>query len=933
MDEGKRGALSQALSTATLLAMLLSGAAWATGSVAGIVLNGVNGAPVPGALLEIEAAESRGNTDLDGLFRISAEPGTHVVRISKAGFAAQRVAEIAVTDGQVTEFSVVLMPSEEGAAAEGEDNSRFAEAITVTADASAVTESALLLERKQAAQISDLIGKEEFAKNPGGDAAGVLMRVTGVSVQDGKYVYVRGLGDRYSNTTLNGSKLPSTEFERKVVPLDLFPSDLLDKVSISKSYSAKLPGEFAAGSIDLKTRQFPPTQTFSIGISASSNSESTGKELLTAGDGLSFSGGGGQPIPSSIPDEALVRGSVISGGGFTPEELEQYGEQLVGTWAPKGSFGGGTDQAPTNYGLDVSYGNTFGKLGVLLSAMDGNDFASREESRNYYSLQSGNLVPFQTYGFDYSTESVKQGAMANLALALTGNHRLELRSIYTGLATSEGRTQEGFSGDFNTDLRDYRVSFQNQEITNLQLRGEHYLSKAFADGSLFEWRVGQSDATTEENRREALYLKSTDGRYLLSNNAQSGFMFFDDLEDKIEEAAADWSTFVSGNAAWTIQAGWASTQNDRDFAGRRLRFFHRGNAGIDLTLPPEQLFVADNIRPTGFEIEEITRPTDTYVGDHAVDAAYVQVDAAWKRWRLIGGVRYEDSLMEVTTLNRNHPNTPPIVTELDEQETPFSLSLVYQLQQDMNLRLVASRTVNRPAFRELAPFTYTHIVGGYAIQGNPDLVSATIQSYDLRWEWFPGPRDLVAVSLFQKSFDKPIEQVVIPGADFLETFANAESAENYGVELELRRNLGSWLEALEELTVVFNYTYVSSEIEVDPGSSVETNAKRPLVGQPDNVLNAVLEWDRPESGSLVRLLFNLTGDKVATAGAFGLPNILEDERRTVDLIYLQELPRGLKLKLSGRNLTHEEWSWSQGGEPFRVYKPGRTFGLGLSWSL
>ncbi len=939
----RKGSFLPAAALAAVLGMVPV-AASASGTIDGVVLNGVNGTPIPGVELRIDGTDFRTTTDVDGIFRAPAPTGTHVVEVTKENFESQRVGDVKVAEGDVTQFSVVLMPADPAAAVaeavsgDGEAGSTsFAETITVITDAAATTESAVLLERKQAAEISDLIGQEEFSKNPGGDAAGVLMRVTGVSVQDGKYVYVRGLGDRYSNTTLNGAKLPSTEFEKKVVPLDLFPSDLLDKVAISKSYTADKPGEFAAGSIDMVTRQFPTRQYFSLGLSAAHNSVTTGDDFLTAGDGLSFTGGGGQPIASGIPSEPLVRLSPITGRGFTAEELEAFGEQLVGFWSPRGIFGGGSaESASPDYGFDLGYGNTFGKLGLVLTATQGVGYSNRAEERIFYNAAGDRLQVNEAYDLDYSTEEVKRGGLANFSYAFNGNNRLELRSIFTDLSTSEGRFQEGFFSDLNDQIRDYRVSYRNQEILNLQLRGEHFLSNAFGGGSLLEWRFGEADATTDENRRQTLYLRGPDDQYRLTDNAQSGFMYFNDLNDTIRDGALDFSAFLSQGVTGTVKAGLAWTENDRDFTGRRLRYFHRRTGGVDLTLSPEQLFVEENIGPDGFELEEITRPTDTYDGQHEIQAGYVQVDLAWERWRVIAGARYEDSQLEVVTQDRNNLNSAPLVTLLDEQELPASLSVVYKMRDDMNLRAVASQTVNRPSFRELAPFTFTHIVGGYAIQGNPDLVSATIRSFDLRWEWFPAPTEVIAASIFFKEFDKPIEQVVIPGAEFLETFANAAGAENFGAEIELRRNLGSLSEALSKLTAVFNYTWVDSEIDIDPSASVLTSARRPLVGQPDSVLNAVLEWDNTESDSLVRLLYNMTGDKVGIAGSFGLPDVVEDARSTVDLTYIQGLGsvlEDLKLKISARNLTNETWSWSQGGEPFRRFDKGRTFSLGLSFKF
>lgn len=916
----------------TLSILSLPAVATAAGTIDGVVLNGLNGMPVQGVSLAIEGTDLAFTTDLDGLFRGEVPAGTHVVTVSKESYETQQVTDVVVADGDVASFSVVLMPGAEAAAAAGEvgevEGTTFAETITVTTEVEESSESAILLERKQAAEIADLIGEEEFAKNPGGDAAGVLMRVTGVSVQDGKYVYVRGLGDRYSNTTLNGSKMPSTEFEKKVVPLDLFPADLLDKVAVSKSYRVDKPGEFAAGSVDMVTKNFPARQTLSLGLSFGQNSETTGEDFLTAAGGLSSSGSGGQPLPGSIPTESLVRFSNFTGEGFTPEELEGFGEQLVGAWTPTGAFDRTSfDEGDPELGFDLGYGNTFDKLGVVIAATSSNDFSNRFEERNFYSVAGGRLIPNENYSLDYSTEEVKSGLVGNFSYAFSGNNRLELRSVLTNLSSSEGRFQEGFFSDLADTIRDYRISYQDQEIENLQLHGEHFLPEAFAAGSLLEWRFGESTATTEENRRQTLYLQGTGGQYFLTDNAQSGFMFFNDLEDDLTEMAVDWSTFLSGKVTGTVKFGFNQTQNDRVFDARRLRFFHRNVSGIDLTLPADETFTAENIGPDGFELEEITRATDSYDGDHEVTAFYGMVDAAWGNWRLIGGVRFEDSALEVLTLDRTDPDQMPITTVLDESETPFSLSLVRKLRDDMNLRFVVSETLNRPSFRELAPFTYTHIVGGYAVQGNPELVSATISSFDARWEWFPAPTEVIAASIFFKDFDQPIERVVIPGAEFLETFANARSAENFGFELEARRRFGS-----SPFTGVLNFTWVDSEISVDPDLPA-TNSTRPLVGQPDTVLNAVLEWDRPESGSLIRLLFNQTGDKVGLAGSFGLPDVIEESRDTIDLTYIQRFAERFKVKLSARNLTDERWQWTQGGEPFRGFDKGRSLSLGLSWNL
>lgn len=924
-----------AVALAAVFVAVLPAAAQADGRIVGAVLNGLTGQAVPGARVVVVETGTATTTDPDGLYRLTVAAGSYSLRVTKADFAEQRVVDVGVAGGRSVDLSVVLMPAAGGAAEQ--ESAAFAEEITVAAEADTSTEAAMLAERRHAGQISDLIGSQEMAKTTGGDAAGVLKRVTGISLQDDKYVYVRGLGDRYSNTLLNGAKIPSTEFERKVVPLDLFPTDLLDKVRVSKSYSVDRPGDFAAGFVELETLQFPSTRTLAVGLSAGQDSAATGEPYLAYGSGLDFFGAGGQPLPASIPDADLLRFSPFTGLGFTTAELEGFGEQLVGLWQPSQGR-----SAPLNRGYKLSYGDTIGRLGLVFSASYGNDFGVRREATNIFSVTAaGGVVPESTYDVDYGEEQVRQSLLANLAYRLSPDHNLRLRSIYSTLAVAEGRELAGHYGDFATDIRDSRVSQQEQEVVNLQLSGDHYLGGVGAGGSLLEWQASASTAATDENRRQAIY-RLVGGEYRLTPDAQSGFMYFNELSDDLVDSTVNWTTFLTaGRLNGALKGGLAYSTRDRDFDGRRLRFLHRGTFGIDLTLPPDQVFVPENIRPNGFEIEEITRPTDTYAGTHDVGAAYAQADLGRGRWRLIGGLRFEDSQIELLTLDRTDPSLAMVATELAETDLLPAFSVVYQMTPQMNLRGAFSQTVNRPEFRELAPFNFTHVLGGYAVTGNPDLESADISSYDLRWEWFPSASEVVAVSLFYKDFDNPIEAVVVGAAELRETFENAESARNYGFELEARRELGGLMPSLAPFSVVLNGTWVDSQIEIDPQTTILTNPTRALAGQPEVVGNAVLEWNRPGGLSVlgdsnVRLLWNYVGEKVAAGGALRLPDVIEEARSTIDLVWspgLGALVPGLDLKLSATNITEEEYLWTQGDGELRRYQPGRKIGLSLGYRL
>ncbi len=625
------------LGSLALLAVCLgTAAAEGTGTISGVVIDGFTGQPVRGATLTVEGADISVQTGVGGDFRAAAPAGTYSVVVSKPGFDAQRVTDVVVGDGGVADFAVVLLPATEAEAtqiaeqvsaaadttapvetAEPLDGgsvavptelaesaatvpagAAFVGEVTVTADAASSTEAALLTERRNAAQISDAIGKEEMSKNAGSDAADLVKRVVGISLQNDKYVFVRGLGDRYSNTSLNGSKIPSTEFDKKVVPLDLYPAGLLDKIKVSKSYTVDKAGDFAAGLVEMETLDFPAQQTASVGFSAASHSLTSGETFGQYAGGLSFGGDGGQPLPADLPQQSLTRRNPLTGEGFTAEELQAIGLQILNegpVWTADGGasrypFVGSAGNAPLDAGFNASYGNTFGRLGLVVSGTYGHDYRTTLEEQNFYRYSTSspnNQFLADYYDFDRDVEKVTTGIVGNLAYRLTDNHHLKFRSITSTISAAETRLQFGTSSDFGAEIRDYKVEYRDQKIETFQLSGEHFF-EVDSLGSIFEWRGASSRATTDADLRFSLYLDRTNnGVFLLTDNAQSLFIYKNDLEDNLDDFAADWTTFLSGGSWYgSVKGGIAYTHNTRDFAGRRLRFRPRSTSGVDLSQRP-----------------------------------------------------------------------------------------------------------------------------------------------------------------------------------------------------------------------------------------------------------------------------------------------------------------------------------------------------------
>jgi hypothetical protein len=939
------------------------------GVIAGIIVDGNTGGPVRNATVLVPDLGVETTTDLNGLFQLRVAPGSYSVVVNHPSYNQEVVGDVAVTSGAENSIGVVMTPGEnqpapepqiadasaataievatDGAdrdfAAAGGTNGggtsdvtssgRVAETMTVTASASSATEAAALLERRTADEISDLVSKQEISQAATSDAAGVMKRVTGITLQDDKYVFVRGLGERYSSTTVNGTTLATTEPEKKVVPFDLFSANLINKISVSKSYSADKPGEFAGGVVEMETLDYPSGPTISLSVGGTYVDGTTGEDVGSYAGGLSSRGAGGVPIPSSIPDDRLVRKGIFGGPGYTTDELQTFGRSIPNVWEPDGASAG------PNGSYSLTLGNSFGPVGVILSGTFNKGWDSWTENQKVYNLGGGgNLEVENDYDFMTDEEAVRRGLTGSLAWKISGNHNVRYRALWSDLATSENRFFFGYNSDQGNNVADSRLRYQKETILTNQVGGDHYFGDTGPAGSLLEWKVSLSNGEREENLREVLY-EERRGQFYLADESQSGFLLFNDLDDEILEPSADWSSYFSGSrVSGSLKVGARYTSRERAFDSRRLRFTPQPGIDVDRRQSPEVLFAEENITPRRFEIREETRNTDSYTGNHEILGGYVMADTTFGSWRVIGGVRVEDSQQEVVTFDQFDATAPPIVSTNEDLDYLPSLSIVYGLTGDQNLRFAASQTVNRPEFRELAPFEFTDVVGGYPVVGNPNLQRALVQSFDARWEWFPRSGEVVAASIFYKNFEDPIEQILEPTAQFRRTFSNALGATNWGLELEFRRNLGSLTEALSPFTVVANYTFVDSNVDIDPeDAGIVTSLSRPLQGQADHVFNGAFEY-YSSFGTTVRALYNYTGEKISDVGALGIPDILEEARSTVDLVIVQDFSywgwgRGLGVKFSGRNLTDSEKEFTQGGLTQRLYKPGTEYSLSLSYKF
>lgn len=892
------------------------------GAIAGTIFDSANGQPIRGAVVAVEGnAAKQTLTDTDGRYQLSLPEGKYTLRVSAPNYMDARVDEVVVKANDSVEASTVMALSSNVTKVD----------VVETASAVMATSEAMLQERKLSSVVSDSLSSEELRKSVSSDAAGALQKVTGVSVVDNGYVYVRGLGERYSATMLNSAMIPTTEPEKRVVPLDLFPASLIDNIKILKTYSPDLPGEFSGGLVQLQTVEFPTSKVLSVSYLTGFNSATSFRRSADyLGGSTDFWGfdDGGRALPGQIPTD-----SRIVQGRYNQQQLQAFGRSFATNWEPRPV----SSMRPTQ-SYSVVGGNTFGRLGLVGALTFQNKPQNQFETQRYLRHDGVQPFIFSNYeNFSSYNQAARLGAVLNAAVRLSPSNKVIFRNTLTHDSDKEARVFSGYDGGIDGEIQSERLRYIERGLMSTSVEGEHALARM--GNSLLRWQVTFSESSRNEpDLREVVRGKLPDGRYSYLALSNSGQRFFSDLKDRIYEPLVEFAKpFYRGSFTGIFKAGYRGTFRNRDFEARRFRFIPQRISTLNLFVPSDQLFSQQNIRPDGFQIIEFTRATDSYDARMDIHAGYAMVDLALGgRWRVVGGVRVEDANIQVITLDPLVPNAKPSVASLINRDPMPAVNVIYALTPRQNLRFSYSATVTRPDFRELSPFDFNNVQGGFVTQGNPNLVRGTIDNYDARWEGFTGGGGVMAASFFAKKFVDPIEVTILPANDLRQGFVNAKGALNIGFELEYRRSLAFLSKRLREFAASGNFTFVDSNIEIRPQDAVLLTSKhRPLLGQSRFIYNVMSEWNRPKWRSNARFYFNWVSRRISDVGTFALPDIYQEANTFIDFAYQYALDEKGKwaLKFNAENLADNRYHWTQGDITQRAFRLGRTFTVGVSYSI
>ncbi len=926
--------------------------------VSGRVVN-KDGAPVEGARIVARGTSADARTDADGRFTVLLPVGSWTLTIIHPNHATAQA--------PVTVESIARPPAE--IQVEVEERVATLTELIVTAPQIEGAAVYVLKERQEASTVTDILGADQISKAGDSDAASALARVTGVTIVDGRFVYVRGLGPRYSTVLMNGSVLPSPEPNLRVVPLDLFPASFISSLTVQKNFSPDMPGEFGGGIIDIETKDIPDEFEASLSVSVGGRTGSTFQEGPrydgTPSDWLGF-GIPGRAVPQPVRDAAsnnlLIRdGDLLNPElGFSPGELERLGESFGS------DYGIGTQTIIPDLGTSGSIGTAFdifgGRGGASVAFDYGNKwlFLDPLQNRNYQ-LSGGELTLRESFDLQRVQNEVALSVLAGLGLDINPLNSLRLTSTINRISTNQTSFGTGIARETSLPQETRVFRWVERMLWTTQLKGEHTivpLARLELDYRYMFSIAFRDEPNRREQRRDS---DPTTGEFFYS--ADQNQRFYSELDDQNHDGGLDLTLPVNlfEKLRSDFKIGTAFTVKDRDVLVRRLQYRE-----ITGRIPPEEavfrrfspvgtLFQPDYISSNFLEITELTRIDDNYVGKAELFAGYAMADLNFPhRIRLTGGVRGEQSNQRITIVdpvNREpidisdelFPDLPEgrELGELERFDLMPSALITWEFVENMQIRAGYSRTVNRPSLRELSPAPFIDVTSGRQYKGNPLLDRAIIDNIDLRWEWYPSPGESVSIAGFVKLFDQPIEFQQTIGAGIIEfSPINSERAQNIGVEFEFRKSsdfLATWTNArwMADFYFAANLTVVWSEVEL-PEDTQLTNTERPLQGQSPYVVNAQLGYENLDSGTNATLLFNIFGERIRSVGILGIPDVYEQPRPMLDFVFRQriglfDLSAKVKNMLNSVNL--ETVGQDRDGLVFTRFRKGVEFSVGLGFAL
>jgi len=922
----------------------------AQGVISGVVMDEGSSETLIGANVVIEGTAIGTSTDFDGKYQFKADAGTYNLIVSYIGYSDKKIEKIEVKEGEITYLDI----SVSGDALELDLE------VVVKAQVIERSENSVLLLQKRADKIMDGLSAQEMSKYSLSSAASAMSKISGATVSEGKYIYIRGLGDRYSSAQLDGLPLPSTNPYRNTPQLDLIPTNLLDNIITSKSFSPDLPGNFTGGNVNIKTKSLPEQFFLTVGMSVGYNNQNN---LIR--DFLSYGGGsddywgyddGNRALPEKLLDPNY-RDILTTDAEFRARKNADVAHKVDEAIKSMDlDFSPIAKKTPLDHSINISTGNQLkvGKmpLGYIFSASFKKSYKHLDDYQvknwDLFNIEAGTLRNKGDYEETKSAETAVANSMLGLNLKINNFNSLRFNVLYNHSGEKQTRYIFGERPEQIIDeerLQGRGLTFEERQLLNTQFGGDHAL--VGLNNAKLEWKFGYTESSmTEPATRyfSNVYNMDDDRYYIPLASVQLPAYYYRDLMDRQYDAKVDFELPIGKNEN-KIKVGGLYTMKDRVF-DEKLYQIYKSNYAESYAGDPAAFLGLNNVGiismdeansryQIGNYLVDFTSPNNAYTGENKVTAAYVM----WKtritpRLRMVTGARYEKTDIEVVSGDENKP-LEDRTGIIDQGDILPVVNFIYATGENTNFRAAYSRTLARPNMREIAPFvSYDPLTASFII-GNTELQRTTIDNYDLRWEWFLDRGEIVALSAYYKDFKDPISSRYLPSSNVEIKYINVDRAKVYGVEFEFRKSLSFISESMEHFKFSSNLSLIASDVDVHKTSPYEADT-RPFEGQSPYVVNVALLYDHPTRNLGATLALNWLGDRLRFLGQDGAPDIYDRARKQLDLNVQKKLgPLGISL--SAQNLLNADYVLSSTYRDreylYSRFKSGVAFSLGLSYDF
>ncbi|MFZ4520288.1 MAG: outer membrane beta-barrel protein [Bacteroidales bacterium] len=949
------------LSLIILLAEILSVTVIGQGTLQGKIKDAKTKESIVGASVYFLGTTIGASTDIDGNYIIkNVKPGTYNIIVSFISYKVDTIKGIKVQKEKITTFDHEI----------SETTTQLKE-VSVTARKKTDTEISVISASKQSSLITVGVSSQMIARSQDKDASEVIRRLPGVSIMGGRFVVVRGLTERYNTVWLNNASTPSSETDQRAFSFDVIPSNMISNMVIYKTPAPEIPADFAGAFIQISTKNIPEKNSIGFGYTVGYNDGASFKEFQkykgSSTDWLGFDNGT-RKLPGTVPSMNEVLQLQDYGSSGTAEEnayKKQRMLEIAHSFSNISSSTGRTAPLDNKFNVDFSHifnaGNVkIGNITALSYKLSHSiDDIQRLKVESYGTSNSG-ITYSKSYNDAESDENVGIGAISNWSLS-TGKNVFEFNNLFnqTGKTSTIIRTGVDHYRDDNHVYKTM-LGYASRTIYSGSLGGNHTMNEF----NTLKWTLGYSYANqSEPDSRLINYYapKKNDTTYYpyqldytSTANADGNSRLFSEVKENIYNGNVNYQhTFTFGNFKPEFKAGIFAERKNRDFYVRPFGVIWAKTGVINqeiLHQPIDSVYNESNFNFTdGVIYREVYDAGYQYQIENTLLAGYLALRIPiGKLVNLYGGLRVENNNLVLYGLNASREMS--VQTTRDTLNLFPSVNVTFNVNEKNLIRLAYGRTINRPEFREVAPFAFYNFKENVTVYGNPKIKSCYIDNFDLRYEWYPSPGEMLTLGAFYKKFDSPIEATWVPasGGEWDLHYLNAISGNSIGAEVDIRIGFQEWatkhnfLRTFRNFSLVLNAAYIRSRVETNPEYLFVLDHNRPMYGQSPYIVNAGIYYMGAKNDLSVSLLYNVFGERIVGIGTPDIPNSYEMPRNILDFTIQKKIGHNLTVKFGVKDILNQQFLIQQTmkseGLPdviikVKSYTPGRVFSFGMSYVI